>query len=480
MSAASAVPTPVRGVDRANMDPSVAPGDDFYTFSNGAWLAANPIPDEYSRWGAFEAVHELTQAQLRAIMEQASGDGGGEGEGALHRKLVGAFYGSGMDEEAREKAGLEAVLGDVYEVVEAAGSVEEVVVAAGRLRREFGVPGAGFWGMRESADAKNSGWSVVHVSQGGLGIGDRDFYLEEEEAKEEIRRKYVAHLERLFGLMGTAGAECAGLAKAIMALETRMAEACMTRTERRDPHMTYNKFASPEEMAEKTKSAAVPWAKYFAVFGLVGDEFGGIVLDNPRYAEKMAELIKDEAIPLDVWKAYVKAHATTSLAPYLNAKLVEEHFEFHTKDMSGQPKMKELWKRVASQVGDAVEESLGILYVERHFSPEAKKACKEMVDLIARVVGEKFDGLQWMGPETKKRAHEKLDRFRAKIAYPDVWDIAHCEALAKEVSADKPFGMNIRAAARSDVERFLARVNKPIDKERWFMVCSFSLALRAA
>lgn len=465
MSAATAAMSPVRGVDRANMDPSVPPSQDFYQFSNGSWLRANPIPDEYSRWGAFEAVHELTQAQLRAILESCAAGP----QTDTHRRLAGALYRSGMDAAARESAGLRGVLGDAYEAVEAARSAEELVVVVARLRVEFGVSAPGLWRVADSADAKNSGWCVLHVSQGGLGIGDRDFYLEED--KEEVRGKYVAHLGRLLGLMGFAEGEREAMADKVMALETRMAAGCMTRTERRDPHKTYNKFAGAQELAEKTESQNVPWGEYFDVLGLSGDDYGGIVLDNVVYAKTIGELLADPAVALDVWKAYVKIHVTTSMSPYLCTAFVEEHFAFHIRDMSGQPKMKELWKRVAAQVGDAVEESLGTLYVERHFSEAAKAACKEMVDLIARVVGERFEGLQWMGPETKKRAAQKLERFRAKIAYPDVWDVAHCESLAEEVAADKPFGLNIRAALRSDMKRTLARINKPIDKERWFMVC---------
>jgi putative endopeptidase len=160
------------------------------------------------------------------------------------------------------------------------------------------------------------------------------------------------------------------------------------------------------------------------------------------------------------------------MAPYLNAAVVDEAFSFHVRDMTGQPKQKPLWKRVASQVGEAVEESLGRLYVERHFSPEAKQTCQGMVDALVAVLAARFDpetGVDWMSDATKKRALEKLSRFRAKIGYPDVWRVEHCDGLAKQVGLGASYAANIRAAAKCDVQRALARVNKPIDKERWYM-----------
>lgn len=456
------------GVDPANMDLSISPSDDFYHYANGAWLSKNPIPEEYSRWGTFEQLHELSQEHIRAILEHCQTAVDSEKQPDVHEKLVGIMYSSGMDEGTRQNAGLEPMK-DVYAVIDAAESPSDVMIATATLRRS-GVPSAGFWYVGESTDSKNSSWTVAHVAQSGLGIGDRDFYLSGDEDKKVIREKYVAHLERILAMTGVDDA--AGAAKGVMDLETRMAEAHMTKTEKRDPHATYNKFASPAELRKETDSPDVPWEKFFGVYGLEGDDFGGIVVDNTKLATAVSILLGDESILLSTWKNYVRYHATKSMAQYLNNEVVDEAFSFHIKAMTGQPQQKPLWKRVSSEVGKAVEQSLGKLYVARHFAPEAKKACEEMVDAIVEVLAGRFDpetGVTWMGNSTKQRALEKLKAFKSKIGYPDVWDVDHCDELAGDISSDVPYAVNMFAVGKSNIKRMLARINKPRDENRWFM-----------
>jgi putative endopeptidase len=421
------VMTPVRAVDPANIDRSVSPAEDFYHYASGTWLANNPIPEEYSRWGCFEELHEQAQAHIKAIMDACVS----ESMDTVHKTLVGVFYKTGMDEAAREAAELEPMR-DVFEAIDASGSAAECMVLSARLKHEFGVPSAGFWDVFDSTDAKNSGWTVAHVGQSGLGIGDRDYYCMDDGNKLEVREKYVAHLERMLVLSG-AEEGAPEKAQAVLALETEMAKASLTRVEKRDPHAVYNKFAGPSALAEKTGSGGLPWVQYFEAMGLESEDFGGLILDNPKLAVRMVELLEDEGIALDTWKCYLRYHALKSMAPHLNKAVVDEHFAFHTGVMTGQPKQKPLWKRVAAEIGRAVEESLGILYVEKHFSPEAKRICQEMVDALVAVLAGRFDpetGVTWMSDATKKRALEKLNCFRAKIGYPDVWDVRSAVCLS--------------------------------------------------
>lgn len=457
------------GVDPTSMDLSVSPSDDFYLYTNGAWLASNPIPAEYSRWGTFEQLHELSQAHIRAVLEECQAAVKGTAPVALHEKLVGVMYDSGMHVTARQAAGF-APLKSAFAAIEAATTPAEVMVVSARLRRDFGVPSAGFFHVSESTDSKNSSWTVTHVSQDGLGIGDRDFYLSDDEDKKVIREKYVAHLERMLAMTGAGGGAVA--AQAVMKLETSMAQAHMTKTEKRDVHDTYNKFESPAALTEGTSSAGVPWAEYFGVYGLEGAEFGGIVLDNTALAKTMADLLGDESIALGTWKNYVRFHVTRSMSAYLSTEFVDEAFEFQLKAMTGQLEQKPLWKRVSAEVGRAVEESLGMLYVARHFKPEAKKACEEMVGAIVEVLAGRFNhetGVTWMGNSTKDRALQKLNAFKSKIGYPDVWDVDYCEELASQISGDVPYAVNMLAVGKSNIKRMLARINKPRDENKWFM-----------
>lgn len=455
----------VKGLDPANLDRAVSPGDNFYRFANGKWLEANPVPPEYSRWGAFEQLHELSQEQIRVILEEcqslASADPN-DSKVDIHTKLVGILYATGMNEDACDKNGF-LPMEDVYQMIDNCATAADIFKLAARFLVQHGVA-AGFCRVDDRPDAKNSSWTVIHVSQSGsLGIGDRDFYLEKD--KEEIREKYVQHVERLLKLSGIAG-DVAGKANAMMALETKIAESCLTMTERRDPLKTYNKYESPQALGDGTGTGGkVPWAEFFSGLGL-GDEFGGIVLDNPGFAQRMGELFESEDV--DTWKTYARYHATNSMAPYLGKEAVKENFEFHTKVMSGQPDMKPRWKRISAHIGGVLEESLGIKYVERHFSPEAKQVCKDMVKILTEVLKSRFDEIEWMGPETKKKAHAKLDRFRAKIGYPDRWDVEHCAELLSLIGHDASYAANIRMSSAVEARRSMKRVNKPVDPDKWY------------
>jgi putative endopeptidase len=462
-------PVPSKAIDLANFDTSVSPSENFYRYSNGAWLDANPIPPEYSRWGSFEEVHERTQAQLRAIFQecldaQTTNAYGKEpsNDDDMHTRIVGIMYSTGMDEKACEDFGF-TPMADVYAAIDAATSSADIAVLSGALMMEKGVS-AGFWSFGDRPDSKNSKWNVAYIGQSGsLGIGDRDFYLEAE--KEDIREKYVEHVARMLRLTGLTD-DPEGKAQAMMDLETRIAESCMTRTERRDPHATYNMFADPEALAKGTNSTSVPWARFFDSIGLNGD-FGGIIIDNPRFAARMGELL--DAVDVSVWKVYARYHVTTSMAPYLNDAAVKENFSFHVRTMSGQEEMKPRWKRVGSQVGSHVEESLSIKFVAKHFSPEAKAVCKEMVDELTDVMRTRIDQVTWMSQKTRDRAHVKLDKFRAKLGYPERWDVDHCPDLAKMLSIKASYASNIRASCQIEARRTVLRINKPVDLDAWSM-----------
>lgn len=452
-----------KAIDLDNLDRSVSPAEDFYLFTNGGWLKNNPIPAEYSRWGAFEQVHELSINQLREILESCVQDNGTTN---TNRRAVAVMYASGMDQDTCEAYGL-SPLADVFSAVDDIQAPADVVRLVARFRSEMGVDG-GFFGFSSLPDAKNSSWEVVSLSQhGSLGIGDRDFYFRED--KESIREKYVMHVGNMLKLGGFCPGDEEVSAKQMFDLEMKIAESCMTKTEHRDPLKTYNKFEGVAKLAERTSpDGNIPWADYFEIAGLKDGALKTIVVDNPAFFENLSSLLGE--VPIHVWKTYLRFHAMKSMADYVGPDVYEESFSFYGTTMTGQPEMKPRWKRVLQNgVTDLLEDSLGILYTEKHFKPHAKKSCLDLVNVLIEVWKERIEQLDWMAQETKDKAMEKLRKFRPMIGYPDKWDVDDIPKLLGKISADKSYAANVRACNIRNFLKVVERIDKAVDPNRWEM-----------
>lgn len=452
-----------KAIELENLDRDVRAGENFYQFANGGWLRNNPIPAEYSRWGSFEQLNEESLKQLRTILEDCVND---SETSDSNRQAVGIIYSTGMDESSCEAYGLSPLF-DVFSAIDDVQKPQDVVLQTAKFRSEFGVRG-GLFGFSSIPDAKNSGWEVISLSQSfSLGIGDRDFYFRED--KETIREKYVEHVANMLKIGGFCPGDESISAQKMMDLETKMAESCMTRTDRRDPLKTYNKFEGVAKLVERTSpDGTIPWFEYFCALGLEESALKTIIVDNPLFFETLSSLLVET--PLSVWKTYMRYHVMKNMARYVSTDVTLEHFSFFGTTMTGQPEMKPRWKRILQEgVTELLEDSLGILYTNKHFTSKAKKACLELVNELVGVWKERIQELDWMEEETKQRALQKLGRFRPLIGYPDKWDVDDIPDLLRKISTERSYVDNVRACNVRNFRKVIERIDKAVDPDRWEM-----------
>ncbi len=446
--------------DTSNMDKSVKPGQDFFSYANGAWLKRTEIPPEYARWGSFNALIEKNNDALHKIAEKAAAvapkeENKSEVEQAASSELqkVGDFYASGMDEKTIDAAGIKP-LQDEFKRIDAMKSHDDFVKEIGHLH-SIGV-GALFF-FTSGQDDKNSTMVIAQAFQGGLGLPDRDYYTKDDEGSKKIRAGYVAHVTKMFKLLGDSDSVAAKNAKTVMDVETSLAKPARTRVELRDPQKNYNK------MSQADLQKLMPdfnWADYFAATDLTTP--GDINVGQPDFFKAANDVVSK--VSLDDWKTYLRWHLVTAEAPYLPAAFVNENFNFFAKTLTGVKELKPRWKRVVATTDGEVGEALGKLYVAKNFPPEAKKRAIEMIDNLKEALASDIKSLDWMDDATKKEALKKLSAFTVKVGYPDKW---RDYSLLK---VDRgPYVANVMRGDAFEVDRELKKVGKPVDRSEWGM-----------
>ncbi len=438
-------------VDPATFDAAVKPCEDFYSHAVGGWLKANPVPADKSRWGSFEELADRNRAVLKAILEETSARTDWP-KGSVKQK-VGDFFASGMDEAAIEKAGtkpLEPWLAKVEGLKSAAGLPKLLAELHGRRL------GAGY-GFFVAQDQKETTRYMAMLSQGGLGLPDRDYYLKDDPKSKELREKYVAHVARMLELLGDGAQAAKSKAVVVLELETKLAKASRTRVELRDPERNYNR----RTVAQLVEAApGYDWKAYLAAMGIPeGQELN---VRQPEFATAFAAMASAE--PLDGWKAYLRWHLVRASSELLPKRFEEEAFAFYGRTLNGVPQQEERWKRVQAATDRALGEALGQVYVERAFSPKSKERMKVLVENLRASLRDRIAAAPWMGAETKKAAQRKLAAFGVKIGYPDRWR----DYSALEVSRASYFE-NVVAASAFEVKRNLGKLGKPIDRTEWGM-----------
>jgi putative endopeptidase len=440
-------PTPlVSGLDIAGFDSSVRPQDDLYRHVNGGWLDKTQIPPDRGRYGGFIEAMDHTQDRLRAIVEAAAK----KTDGADEQKL-GDFFTAFMDETTVNGLGRKPLEPELARIAAVTTNAELVDQMARMMMLNMTTPMGGF----VDGDAGDPTTGVLYLSQSGLGLPDREYYLADDAKLKDYRAKYLAHVTRMLTLAGQPSPGAA--AKDIVALETRIARAHWTRVESRDAVKTYNKVS----MADLgTQFPGFDWGRWTHAVGL--PEVKAVIVRQPSYVKAMAAMMNE--VPVDRWKPYLAFHAVSALAPYLSADFVEANFDFYGRTLQGTEEMQPRWKRALNNLDDTLGELLGKVYVDQHFKPEAKARMEKLVEDLRSAFREGIEGLDWMGPETKKEAQAKLAAFRPKIGYPNKWR----DYSQVEIKPDDLVGNMMRAWMADSVYQ-LGKAGKPVDPEDWGM-----------
>ncbi|WP_044733571.1 M13 family metallopeptidase [Shewanella algae] len=438
------------GIELENFDHQVRHQDDFYYSVNGKWLATTPIPADKSNYGAFSVLYEESQAALKQIIEEAAAKPN-KAEGSVEQK-IGDFYAAYMDSTLTDQLGIAPLKGQLADIAKTASHADIAALMGKLLTDGSGIP----FGFYVNNDAKNSSQYGVYLYQSGLTLPDRDYYLKDDPkfvANREAMREYVRNL------MSAAGYPHADAAAANVAnIELFIAQSQWSRVESRDANKAYNKMSLKELQQLMGGFDFDGFAKAAGLTGKTHD----VIVRQPSYFEKLgAEFGK---FPVSAWQDYLAFHLVDSYAGLLSQQFVDLHFDFHSKTLMGIQEQKPRWKRAVDGADQVIGELVGKEYVARHFQPEAKARMESMIKNLIKGFEVSIDELEWMTPETKKAAQEKLSKFTYKIGYPDKWK----DYSNLEIKADDLVG-NYQRYARFEYQDMLAKLGKPIDRSEWHM-----------
>ncbi len=437
-------------LDPVNLDRTANACVDFYQFANGGWIKNNPIPAAYSRWGSFDELGEKNQDNLTRILERAAADA--DAKQATASKMLGTYYQSCMDSSAAERMGaapLRPRLARVAQINTRADLQREIA----RLHRE-GVPVLFDFGSTQ--DSKNSTSVIGGAAQGGLGLPDRDYYTKTDPASATIRTNYVGYVRKMLQLAGETPTHATTDADRVMAIETSLASASLTRVEQRDPVATYN-YRTPAQLAAMTPH--FDWNRYFTDVG--NPNVPAVDVQSPKFFTAVDNLLA--TAPLADWKAYLRWKVIRSSAPYLGSAFVNEDFNF-SRTLSGAKEQLPRYKRCTRSTDSGLRDALGQAYVGENFTPAAKARALEMVHNLEGVFQERLANLPWMSDTTRQQAVAKLHAFAEKIGYPDTWrDYSTLHIRPGS------FLNNVMAVREYEKQRDLNMIGKPLDRTQWGM-----------
>ncbi len=433
---------------REGMDPDIRIQDDLFGHVNGRWLETAEIPSDRAAWGPFVTLADAAEEHAREIIEEAAAGT----LDAVDADKIGDLYTSFMDEARVEELGHTPIL-PVLERIDAITEVGDLPAFLGWFERRGG---GGLFGSFVDSDDRDSDRYVVNLTQGGLGLPDESYYRDDKFA--EVRDKYAAYLTRILTLAERPDPE--GTAARVVALETRIAQGHWERAATRDVIKTYNL----RTLAELTE--LVPAFDFSTWVGALGGSEATIaetVVRQPSFLEHLQAVLEDTSV--EDWRAFLSVRAIRTAAAYLSSDFVETNFDFYGRTLSGTPELRARWKRGVGLVQGALGESVGRVYVARHFPPRSKELMDDLVANLLEAYRRSITDLDWMTEETKQRAFSKLDTFRPKIGYPDEWR----DYSALQVSRDDLLG-NVLAATAFETDRELGKIGGPVDRDEWFML----------
>lgn len=430
------------------MDKSVSPAADFYHYADGTWIKDNPVPADKSRWGSFSELQERNWFLIHQILDSTVANAQPSNSPA---QKVADFFRSAMDTNRLEELGFSPLQEDLKRI-DAMQSYEDFL----RLLADFHARGIdACFGRSAAPDAKNSAVYAFYLSQGGLGLPDRDYYLNERFAR--VREAYVAHITKMFGLLGESPASASTNAALVMDLEMALAKASKSRVELRDPIANYHKLTVAQFVGGFED---VDFNAYLQASGL--QDLKDLIVRQPEFFQALYQLGRDH--PLEDWKPYLRWHLLRAAAPYLNDAAEQEHFAFYGKVLSGQEVQEPRWQRAARTIDAEIGEALGQLYVEKYFPPAARARMNEMVENLKAVFRDRLEHVSWMTAATRQKALAKFARFTQKIGYPDKFR----DYSKLEIRPDDLLG-NVERADAFESHRRLARLGHPVDRSEWHM-----------
>jgi len=438
----------VSGIDESNFDDSVPASQNFYQHVNGTWLAKTEIPADKSNYGAFTQLSDQAEKDERAIIEEAAS---GDFEPGTEMQQIGDLYSSFMDQETVDAKGIEPLSGEMA-MIDGVTDREGLIDVMAKLTREgMTLPFDGY----VTNDGKNPEQYIIYLYQSGLGLPDRDYYLDDADKFKKIRDEYVKHVSKMMDMAGVENPDEA--AQTIMKLETRLAKNQWTRVESRDSTKTYNKRDNEKINA---MLGSFDWPRYLDQAGIKNaPEF---IVMQPSYFEAFGKAFDD--VSVDEWKTYLKWHLVDEFAPYLSEPFVDQNFAFYGTVISGTPENRPRWKRGVSLVEDSLGMAVGKVYVDRHFPPEAKARMEHLVGNLIQAYHDSIQDLDWMGDETKQKALAKLAKFTPKIGYPDEWR----DYSGLEIKPDDLMGNVLRSRA-FDFDYQVGKLGQPVDRKEWHM-----------
>jgi putative endopeptidase len=437
-------------LDPSNMDTTVLPGKSFYQYATGGWQMKNPIPDEYARYGSFDKLRAENQHQIQTLIEEL---GAKENPAGTNAQKVGDLYSLGMDSVKLNQDGAAPIQAQLEEIA-AAKDKNDIIRLMAKVSRYASNP---FFGFYVGPDDKNSEMNIVHISQSGIGMNDRDYYLLADDHTKMVRKEYITLMETQFQHAGYEEAAAKKAAANVMKIETALAQAHVTREMRRLPELNYHKMLVSEL---NTQVGDFEWQLYFESLG--APAFDSLNVAQIEPVKAAITLIKNE--PVAALQDYLSWKVINSAANFLSDDFVQANFAFYGKTMSGSKELRPRWRRTVDAVNGALGEAVGQLYVEKYFPAEAKERMLNLVENLKVSLGERISQLEWMEDETKSKAQEKLNTFIVKIGYPDKWK----DYSALEIKKDS-YWQNMVRASEFEYEDMLADLGKPVDKTKWYM-----------
>ncbi len=439
----------IKGVDRANLDPNVAPGENFYHYACGGWMQNNPLDPQYARFGTFDQLAENSRNQVKDIITTL---GTNNPRGSIKQK-VGDLYALGMDSVRLNQEGAAPLALDIAAIKKL--TRDQFAGAIANQHKGIADP---FFNSQVMADMKDSNTNMFYLMQGGLGMGDRDYYLENDANTTKVRNAYSNYIQQLFQLIGYKKGNAKKAAKHIMAIETALAQVAMTREDTRDYSKLYNITTMAQLRADYPN---IDWNQYLAGLGIKSVD--KVCVFQPKSIAKVNDMLK--SLKEEDVREYLIFKYVDAAAPYLSDAFADANFDMYSRAMSGKQMKMPRWKHSLDVPNTLLGEAVGQLYVEKYFPADSKKKMQQLIDNLKKALGEHIATLSWMSPKTKVNALVKLNSFTVKIGYPDKWR----DYSSLDIDPAKNYWFNVLNARRFQAEYEYSQLGQPVDKERWYM-----------